>query len=709
MVEEVSENDLESAISRFSPKEILVSESALRIPTLYECFQAYKNKLTRQNDSRFDYENGEKRLCNFFHTSSLSSFGHFSPAEICAAAGALEYIYLTQKESLPRLNPLKKLYAKKFLHIDAVTRRSLELDSTSSGDKRGSFFSIIDKTLTAGGKRLLFQTLSFPLISIEDINNRLDRIEWLLTNSDLHEKGKSSLKGLPDGERILGRLSSNRAGPRDLLGLKNLLTKSQELFVLLKNNSSPFFIPTSAYLSIISLKEKLERALDSSAPLLAREGGFIRTGYLKELDEFRVFRDESQKTVAALQAKYATETQISTLKIKYNNILGHYIEVTTLHKEKIPPSFIHRQTLSNNMRFSTPELLEVQEKLIGAGDKALALEVHIFQDLVQEVLRYQDSICQIIQFVSNLDLISSFACLAKAQKYTRPILTQDPILRIIKGRHPTVESIIREKNTPFIANDCVMGEKERLLLLTGPNMAGKSTYLRQNALIIILAQMGSYVPAEEAHIGIVDRLFSRVGAGDDLTKGRSTFMMEMIETASILNQATSHSFVILDEIGRGTSTYDGVSIAQATAEHLHNHNRCRSLFATHYHEMTVLENSLSHLKCYTVSVKEWEGTVVFLHSIRPGKASQSYGIHVAALAGMPKSVVSRATKILQSLESKPNSFQNELPLVEKSTNPPVEPWLLSLLRSIDPNTLSPREALEALYELKEKVGASNPS
>ncbi|OFW70437.1 MAG: DNA mismatch repair protein MutS [Alphaproteobacteria bacterium RIFCSPHIGHO2_01_FULL_41_14] len=703
LMEEISQAALDSTLSRFNPKEILVSESTLQLPSLYECFQTYKNKITRQNDSRFDYENGYNRLCRFFKTTTLTPFGDFSEAEIAAAGGALEYVYLTQKESLPRLNPPKKVLSQNFLHIDATTRRSLELDSTLSGDRKGSFFSTIDKTLTAGGRRLLFHTLSFPLVSMESINKRLDQTEWFLNHNSLHETLKNALNGLPDGERVLARLSSNRGGPRDLLAVKNLLSSAQLLFDIFKNQTIPFSIPFSALLSVFPLKERLEKALNPSAPFLARDGGFVLSGYLQELDELRFFRDESQKMIAGLQTKYAAETRIQTLKIKHNNILGYYIEITSLHKDKVPDSFIHRQTLVNNMRFSTSELIEIQEKLMGASEKALTLELHLFQELVQDVLHQQEALCQIIQAISTLDLISSFAILSNLHQYTRPLLSNDLILKIKKGRHPTIESILKEKNLPFISNDCDIDASQYLLLLTGPNMAGKSTYLRQNALIVILAQMGCYVPAEKAHIGIVDRLFSRVGAGDDLTKGRSTFMMEMIETASILNQATKKSFVILDEIGRGTSTYDGVSIAQATAEHLHNTNKCRTLFATHYHEMTVLEESLSHLKCYTISVKEWEGTIVFLHTIMPGKANQSYGIHVADLAGMPKSVVYRAQAILKTLESKKDSVQKELSFPHKtSENLPI----VSLLNTIDPNVLSPREALEILYKLKEKTSES---
>ncbi|MDC0348902.1 DNA mismatch repair protein MutS [Alphaproteobacteria bacterium] len=698
--ENVLISSLESAISRLNPKEILVSDQVLKLTELYEFFQSYKDKITPQSSSRFEVENSQTRLCHFFSTATLDVFGSFSEVEVSAAGGALEYISLTQKENLPRLNPPKKIDGHSFLQIDAATRRSLELDYTLSGSRKGSFFSTIDKTCTAGGKRLISHTLSFPLLSIDGLNERLDQVSWLLKDKKNLESLRKSLKEVPDGERILARLSLNRGGPRDLLAIKTLLDVSQDLFSVFNLKSSPLKLPTSALFSLKSLKDKLEKALDASPPLLAREGGFIASGYLKELDDFRFFRDESQKMVASLQAKYVAETKIPNLKIKHNNVLGYYIEITLLHKEKVPDTFIHRQTLVNNMRFSTPELVEIQEKLMGASDKALALEVGLFQTLVQDVLHQQEPLCQIIQFLSNLDLISSFAFLSDIYKYVRPTLDSEPLLTITKGRHPTIECMMKSQNHPFVSNDCLIDHSQKLLLLTGPNMAGKSTYLRQNALIIILAQMGCYVPAEKAHIGIVDRLFSRVGAGDDLTKGRSTFMMEMIETASILNQATEKSFVILDEIGRGTSTYDGVSIAQATAEHLHNKNKCRTLFATHYHEITALEKSLKHLKCYTISVKEWEGSIVFLHAIVPGKADRSYGLHVAALAGVPKSVIRRAEIILKDLESGPSDQKESLPLFQQKKEGPAA---LTLLKETNPNTLSPREALDLVYKLKEKI------
>jgi DNA mismatch repair protein MutS len=698
-VEETHPGALESTLARLNPTEILVSEATVQLSSLYEVFQFYKTKITRQNNSRFDIQNSRERLCDFFKTTTLSSFGNFSDPEISAAGAVIDYIYLTQKEALPRLSPPKKLLSKDFLQIDASTRRSLELDATLGGDRRNSFFSTIDKTLTAGGKRRLFHALSFPLVSKTLINKRLDQVEWLLTHAFFQEPVTRALKECPDGERVLARLSSGRGSPRDLVAIKNLLERAEALFSLFKDHHSPFLFSFSALQAVLPLREKLENSLTSAPPFLAREGGFIRIGYSSELDELRFFRDQSQKMIAALQSKYVTETRISTLKIKYNNILGYYIEITSLHKDKIPPSFIHRQTLANNMRFSTPELLEIQEKLLGASEQALSLELNLFQELVQDILQHQETISQIIQNISDLDLIYSFATLATQYRYVRPLLSEDRHLCIKKGRHPTIEAILKEKNAPFVPNDCLMEDAQYLLLLTGPNMAGKSTYLRQNALIILLAQMGSYVPAEEAHIGIVDRLFSRVGAGDDLTKGRSTFMMEMIETASILNQATDKSFVILDEIGRGTSTYDGVSIAQATAEYLHNVNKCRTLFATHYHEMTELEESLPHLKCYTMSVKEWEGTVIFLHTIAPGKANQSYGVHVAALAGMPKAVIARAESILHSLESRNPLPPHKAALPESSSLPA----LLSVLNTIDPNSLSPKQALEILYQLKEKA------
>lgn len=699
-VEETTPSALESTLARLNPREILSSEEILSVPSFYDLFHFYKAKITRQSNSRFDYQNSMERLCRFFKTTTLASFGNFSEAEISASGAALEYIYLTQKEFLPKINPLRKLLSKDFLQIDATTRRSLELEYTLGGDRKTSFFSTIDKTLTAGGRRLLSHTLSFPFISKDLINQRLDCVEWILDHPSLHNSLRTFLKDCPDGERVLGRLSSSRGGPRDLLAIKTLLRMTQNVFELFRHDNGPFSLPFSALQSSFPLEEKLEKALTLSPPLLAREGDFIKPGYCHELDGLRSFRDESQKMIAALQSNYVAETRISTLKIKYNNILGYYIEITSLHKDKIPPSFIHRQTLANNMRFTTPELIEIQEKLMSASEKTLSLELNFFQELVEDIIQSQDIIRQLIHHLSQLDLISSFATLSSLYSYVRPFIHEDQTLSIKKGRHPTIETILQEKNSPFVPNDCYMDDSCYVLLLTGPNMAGKSTYLRQNALIILLAQMGSYVPADEAHIGIVDRLFSRVGAGDDLTKGRSTFMMEMIETASILNQATEKSFVILDEVGRGTSTYDGVSIAQATAEHLHNINQCRTLFATHYHEMTALEGSLTHLKCYTISVKEWEGTVIFLHTIVPGKASQSYGVHVAALAGMPQSVIDRALVVLHSLEVK-----NHLPQKTVEPKPPaINPHpLFSMLTKVDPNSLSPKEALEILYQLKAKT------
>jgi DNA mismatch repair protein MutS len=401
--------------------------------------------------------------------------------------------------------------------------------------------------------------------------------------------------------------------------------------------------------------------------------------------------------MGALQMRYAQETGISSLKIKYNNILGYYIETTAAHQNRIPDTFIHRQTLVNGMRFTTPELAAIQEKLNTAAEKAFALELGLFKEFVQETLLYGGDLTLLAQTIALLDMLSSFALLAVTENYCRPVVDESLNFTLKEARHPVVESILKSQGQSFVPNDINLTRDKYLWLLTGPNMAGKSTYLRQNALLIILAQMGSYVPATDAHIGIVDRLFSRVGASDDLARGRSTFMVEMVETAAILNQATERSFVILDELGRGTSTYDGMSLAWATAESLHGENKSRGLFATHYHELTSLEKSLEHLACYTVQIKEWEGKVIFLHRVVAGCADRSYGIHVAALAGLPKLVIQRAQQILESLESKKHTIKDLEPVsVPLAQNPVVDS-----LKDLDPDTLTPREALDFLYTLVE--------
>jgi DNA mismatch repair protein MutS len=696
-LESVSLETLEGALARLAPKEILLSQEMIKNPNFFECLNFYKTILTPQVESRFDLENGRRRLEAFFHVASLEVFGAFSDLEVKAAGAVLDYISLTQRGGTLPLQPPTKLIARNFLQIDPATQRNLELYVTLNGQRKGSFLSAIDRTLTAGGARALARTLAFPMTNVAAINDRLNQVSWFVDNLSATKEVRKILEKAPDGERVFSRLSLDRGGPRDLLAIKSLMETAREVVFLFQSHETG---PLGEILGSIKIPEgfldKLSRALEETAPVLAREGGVIKSGYLSELDTLRQLRDDSRQTMAALQMRYVQETGISSLKIKYNNILGYYIEVTTSHKDRIPDTFIHRQTLINGMRFTTPELVEIQEKLNTAAEKALALELSLFKEFVQETVLYGTDLTFLAQTIALLDVLSSLAILAVSENYCRPVVDESLDFTLKGARHPVVESMLKNQGCSFVPNNISLTRDKYLWLLTGPNMAGKSTYLRQNALLIILAQMGSYVPAMEAHIGVVDRIFSRVGAADDLARGRSTFMVEMVETATILNQATNRSFVILDELGRGTSTYDGMSLAWATAEFLHTENKSRGLFATHYHELTSLEKSLEHLACYTVQIKEWEGKVVFLHQVVPGCADQSYGIHVAALAGLPKPVIHRAQQILESLENKRPS-PKDVTLISIT---PVQNPVVDSLKDLDPDALTPREALDFLYTLK---------
>ncbi len=473
------------------------------------------------------------------------------------------------------------------------------------------------------------------------------------------------------------------------------------IYQYMQKQNAPFRPLPYALEDLVPLYDELSCALKDEVGALTRDGGFVRTNYDTTLDHLQNYEKASKEELINQQKLYAETTGIPSLKIKHNQVIGYYIEVTQTHKDKVPETFIHRQSLMNSHRYTTPELLAIQQKLVSAQGDALRLELEIFDRLVNQVLAQQNKLRTFIQGISHIDMMHGLAHLAETHGYIRPELTQDTIFDVKKGRHPTVEILLKQKNELFVENNCQLDQHKKVVLLTGPNMGGKSTYLRQNALIIILAQMGSFVPAVSAKIGLVDRIFSRVGAGDDLTRGRSTFMMEMIETATILHQATPKSFVILDEIGRGTSTFDGLAIAQATVEALHQHNKCRTLFATHYHELTNLENTLDHLKCMAVQVKEWQGSIVLLHTISEGKSNQSYGVHVAEIAGMPPHVTARARSLLQAFESEKKTQTTIPPIL--SEKPSTSSPLYAMVKDINPDHLSPREALDLVFKIKEKM------
>ncbi|HEX2116512.1 MAG TPA: DNA mismatch repair protein MutS [Alphaproteobacteria bacterium] len=720
----VSAAGLGAALARVAPGELLVPDRLLDRVELKAPLAEWKTVLTPLPSSRFDSENGRRRLEALYGVKALDAFGAFGRAELAAGGGLVDYVELTQKGRLPRLNPPTRHGERGFLEIDPATRRNLELDQTLDGGRRGSLLATIDHTLTGAGARRLAAHLAAPLTDPVQIEARLDMVAFFVDDSRRRDSLRATLRGLPDVERALSRLTLGRGGPRDLAALRDALAAVPGLRAIVGSDGLSG-IPAGIAACARGLGEhkvlvdRLARALGPELPLDPRDGGFVAAGYSEKLDELRRLRDESRQLIAGLQTRYAAETKAPSLKIRHNNVLGYYIEVTPTHADKLAgnPSFIHRQTMASGMRFTTVELGELEQAIVSAADKALALETALFADLVKEVTSRAEEIARAAAAIAALDVAAALADLAVERRYCRPAIDDSLVFEVLGGRHPVVEAALAASGGPaFVGNNCTLSGEERakrIWLLTGPNMAGKSTFLRQNALIAILAQIGSFVPAERARIGVVDRLFSRVGAADDLARGRSTFMVEMVETAAILNQAGPRALVILDEIGRGTATYDGLSIAWAAIEHLHAVNRCRALFATHYHELTALAAKLDGLACYTMRVKEWQGDVVFLHEVAPGAADRSYGIHVAKLAGLPPAVIERAEQVLDALEKSGEAetvakLADDLPLFSaarpKGGAPARESAAISkaeeALVAINPDELSPREALEMLYRLR---------
>ncbi len=718
-----SEAALAGDIARLSPGEILLPERLLTRPALFELLAEWKPALTPLPNSRFESDAGRRRLQEFYGVGALDGFGNFGRAELAAAGAVVDYVGLTQQGRAPHLDPPRRVVPGSVMQIDAATRRNLELVTTFAGERRGSLLATIDRTLTAAGARLLAEHLAAPLTEPAAIAARADAVQFFVDRPETRAALRKRLRHCPDIERALTRLGLGRGGPRDLAALRQSLGETASVREMLQaaEEIAPGLGPLPDRLAEARrglgehglLVERLGRALAAELPLFARDGGFIAEGYSDELDEWKSLRDESRRMIAALQARYAGETAITALKIRHNNVIGYYIEVSANHAGKLGPEFIHRQTMAGAQRYTTAELADLETRIASAAERALALEFRLYEDLVGEVMARRVEIAAAAAALATLDLAAALAEFAAEVQWVRPVVEDGTAFEISGGRHPTVEAALAAAGNggSFVANDCTLADN-RIWLVTGPNMAGKSTFLRQNALIAILAQMGSYVPAQAARIGIVDRLFSRVGAADDLARGRSTFMVEMVETAAILNQAGPSSFVILDEIGRGTATFDGLSIAWAALEHLHEVNCCRTLFATHYHELTALAAKLPALTCHTMRVKEWKGDVVFLHEVGPGAADRSYGIHVAKLAGLPKSVTARAEDVLGVLEKGEQGgalarLADDLPLFSAARrhaeSPPPESAAEALLRETRPDELSPREALDLLYRLKATV------
>jgi DNA mismatch repair protein MutS len=731
-VMECSTGELAATLSRINPNEIIVTDALFSDADIGQTLREWP-AVTPLTRDVFDSSTAERRLCDYFAVATMDGLSVMSRLEATAAAAAVTYIDRTQVGKRPPLSPPSREAAGTTMAIDPATRANLELTRTLGGERRGSLLDAIDCTVTSAGSRLLAQRLAAPLTDSAAIARRLDAVAAFVADSGLRDDLRATLRAAPDLSRALARLSLGRGGPRDLAGLRDAILAADQALVHLARLEQPAQEVASAMAALRrpsrELAAEFERALSEQLPLLKRDGGFVRESYEASLDEARNLRDASRLVVASMQARYAEDSGVKGLKIRHNNVLGYFVEVTAQHGDKLTASplnatFIHRQTLAGQVRFTTSELGEIEAKIANAGDRALGLELEIFERLCALAVTASEDLRAAANAFAVLDVATALAKRAVDDNYVRPEVDGSLSFSVVGGRHPVVEQALKRDGQPFIANACDLSPPQagkdrvgagQIWLITGPNMAGKSTFLRQNALIALLAQAGSFVPASRARMGVVDRLFSRVGAADDLARGRSTFMVEMVETAVILNQASERSLVILDEIGRGTATFDGLSIAWAAIEHLHEANRCRALFATHYHELTALSSKLPRLFNATVRVKEWQGNVVFLHEVLPGSADRSYGIQVAKLAGLPASVITRAKSVLAKLEAQDRgqtarALADDLPLFAVPSRAAAEPAptseaekVIEAVRALHPDEMSPREALEALYALKARL------
>lgn len=712
---ETSENRMLTDINQLNPKELLISQRLNEESSkLLNNLNFFNNIINYQSEVSFSIYEAAYRIKNYYNLIDEKPLGEFCKAELCAISAIIAYIEKTQINNLPTLNLPSKICNNDFLYIDAATQQNLELFKTLSGSKKGSLLHSIDHSVTSGGARMLADRLMAPLKNSARINERLESVNFFVQNTEICNAIRDTLKNCFDAERSLVRLMSGRGSPRDLGAIQNILDIGESLKNIVKGIIFPLEL-SNALGKFAAIPEKVKNMLDNALicelPIHKEDGNFIAENYCDELDKARNIQKEAKNLIEQLQKNYIDKTQIKNLKIKHNNILGYFIEITALQAKQLEsieinnaPKFIHRQSLANNMRFTTTELKQTEYNIVNANSKALEIELQIFKDLSNLILQYTNEIRDISNSLSVFDVSCALARLARENNYCRPIITNDLQFNIENGRHPVVESSLKSCGAAnFIANNCNLSPKDKnssqggFWLLTGPNMGGKSTFLRQNALLAIMAQMGSFVPATKAHIGVVDSVFSRVGASDDLSRGHSTFMVEMVETATILNQATPHSFVILDEIGRGTATYDGLSIAQAAAEYLHNNNKCRAIFATHFHELVALENELENLSNHTIKILEYKGDLVFLHEVIKGSSDRSYGIQVAKLSGLPSQVIYRAQQILQSLEQKAPSEPCKTN-AHDDTNIELQ-RLKEEIEQIDVNHLTPMQALEAIYQL----------
>lgn len=696
---------LPTELARLGASEVVMAEgSRLELPGAYLFGKA-----------AFSSTRAGERLKALFGVATLDGFGTFSRAELSAIGGLLAYLDHAGQGRLPHLAPPQHIAPGSHMAIDTTTRESLEITSTMGGLRTGSLLHAVDRTVTGAGARMLATDLGAPLLDRAAVEARLDLVQWLHDDSARREALRTALRALPDIGRALGRLAMGRGSPRDLGQLRDGLSQARKLRERLGAIDARPALLDRLLPSLDGhgeLVDELTYALVPAPPTETSNGGYIAENYDAALDELRRLGSDGRKAIAQLEARYRDQTGIAALKIRHNAVLGYHVEVPAKHGDILMregSAFTHRQTLAGTVRFNSIDLHEQATRVAQAGAHALAAEAAHLETLVSMALGRKDAITSAAQALARLDVVAALAERAAEGGWARPHFVEEQRLEIIGGRHPVVEDALRRESQAFVANDCALDQGDRLWLVTGPNMGGKSTFLRQNALIVLLAQTGSYVPAQSASLSLVDRLFSRVGASDNLARGRSTFMVEMVETAAILSQATARSFVILDEVGRGTSTYDGLALAWAVVEAVHEVNRCRCLFATHYHELTRLAETLPALSLHNVRAREWKGDLILLHEVAAGPADRSYGLAVARLAGLPSAVLARAKDVLARLEAgkaKTGGIAaglDDLPLFAASAGGEEggEPDALrDALAQIDADSLAPREALELVYRLK---------
>ncbi|MCI3135398.1 DNA mismatch repair protein MutS [Phenylobacterium aquaticum] len=722
----VARENLGSALAALGPSEILVPDRLFADEGLNAALRAAGGLVQPLPQALAEPAAAEARLKRLYGVDTLDGFGTLSGAEISALGLIAAHLETTQAGRVPALTAPRRAGEADVMAIDPATRASLEIERNLSGSREGALLGAIDRTITASGARLLAARLARPLLDPAAIEARLDAIDWFVEHRNPRQRLREALRGLGDMARALSRLALGRGGPRDLGCLRDGLATGEAIAALFAEAPAALEAPPPAELTtavaaldaarhprLAEFRRLLAEGLGTDLPLQARDGGFVAPGVRVELDQARALRDDSRRVILALEQQLAADSGVA-LKIRHNAVLGYFVETTAKAAEPLMTSplnatFIHRQTLANQVRFTTVELAELDAKIAQAAERALAIELSTFEAWREAARDAAFEIQAAAEGAARLDVAAGLAEWAGDVGATRPILDRSTAFEAEGARHPVVEAAVKRAGDAFTPNDCRLDGAgvagPRLALVTGPNMAGKSTFLRQNALLAVLAQAGCYVPARRLRLGVVDRLFSRVGAGDDLARGRSTFMAEMVETAAILTQATPRSLVILDEIGRGTATYDGLAIAWACAEALHEVNRCRGLFATHYHELAVLEGRLAHVANLSLKAKEWNGDLIFLHEAGPGPADRSYGVQVAKLAGVPPAVVARARDVLERLEREAGApaHLDDLPLFAATAPTPerLGPSAVeTALGDLDPDSMSPREAMDALYRLK---------